>query len=430
MPPLSPGALVELTIERPVAGGRMLARHEGQVVLVDGAIPGETVRATIERLGRVALAKVVEVLEPSPHRREPASDPSCGGMAYGHIAAAAQPALKQAVVIDALRHGARVDWTAALPVHASPERGYRIRARLHVRRGRIGFFREGTHEICHAAGTGQLSEESIAVLDRFVAGLAPGASAVLDAIEIAENLAGDERVAHLVWAERGRALPKAAGAVSLCEGLSGVTADDPAGGLPVALAGTSFVADDVALLAGGEAPKDARLRRHASAFFQANRFLLRPLVDAVVAQVPPGPVVDLYAGVGLFAVALASRGFAELTAVEGEGVSGADLIANAAPFAGTVRVARTSVEAWAARASLAPDTTIIVDPPRTGMSREALERVLALRAPRLVYVSCDVATFARDVRRASEAGYRLAHVEAFDLFPNTAHVETLGVLIR
>jgi 23S rRNA (uracil1939-C5)-methyltransferase len=76
------------------------------------------------------------------------------------------------------------------------------------------------------------------------------------------------------------------------------------------------------------------------------------------------------------------------------------------------------------------DSTVIVDPPRTGMSRAALDGVLAARATRLVYVSCDVATLARDLRRMLDAGYTLAHVEAFDLFPNTAHIETLAVLDR
>jgi 23S rRNA (uracil1939-C5)-methyltransferase len=76
-----------------------------------------------------------------------------------------------------------------------------------------------------------------------------------------------------------------------------------------------------------------------------------------------------------------------------------------------------------------PDT-VLLDPPRTGISQEAMSGLLGLKAPRLVYVSCDPATLARDVRRLVEAGYRLDHIEAFDLFPNTAHVETLAVLTR
>ena len=74
--------------------------------------------------------------------------------------------------------------------------------------------------------------------------------------------------------------------------------------------------------------------------------------------------------------------------------------------------------------------TVVLDPPRTGVSREAMSGLLALKVPRIVYVSCDVATLARDVKRCVEAGYRLEHIEAFDLFPNTAHVETLAVLVR
>jgi 23S rRNA (uracil1939-C5)-methyltransferase len=151
---------------------------------------------------------------------------------------------------------------------------------------------------------------------------------------------------------------------------------------------------------------------------------------AVTRAVAPGPIVDLYAGVGLFSTVLAATGHAPVTAVEGDPVSSADLAVNARPFAGVLTVEAISVEAFLRTARIPPGATLLVDPPRTGVSREALDALLALRAPRVVYVSCDVATLARDLRRALDEGYALRTLEAFDLFPNTAHVESVAVLER
>src|SRR5262249_3162958 len=103
-----------------------------------------------------------------------------------------------------------------------------------------------------------------------------------------------------------------------------------------------------------------------------------------------------------------------------------DLRANAAAAAGTLTTVRSDVEAFSRHAAGSDRLeTIIVDPPRIGMSREAIDGVLALHAPRLIYVSCDVATLARDARRIVDAGYRVDCIDAFDLFPNTPHVETV-----
>jgi tRNA/tmRNA/rRNA uracil-C5-methylase (TrmA/RlmC/RlmD family) len=134
--------------------------------------------------------------------------------------------------------------------------------------------------------------------------------------------------------------------------------------------------------------------------------------------------------VGLFALSLAATGRGEVTAVEGDRTGGADLRRNATPFGDAVDVQLTSVERFLGRWTGEPAQTLILDPPRTGLSRTALERILSHGATTLVYVSCDIATLARDARQAIAGGYTLTHIEAFDLFPNTAHVETLAVLRR
>jgi 23S rRNA (uracil1939-C5)-methyltransferase len=170
------------------------------------------------------------------------------------------------------------------------------------------------------------------------------------------------------------------------------------------------------------------LRRHVLAFFQGNRHLLAPLVTHVVGQAPQGSdLIDLYAGVGLFSVAAAVVRGARVTAVEGDRVAAADLEANAAAAGGSVVPIHESIEHFVSSVRLQRDRprALIVDPPRTGMSREALDGALTLRASRIVYVSCDVATLARDARRIVDAGYAIANTQAFDLFPNTPHVETV-----
>src|SRR5436309_6924776 len=130
---LSEGQQVELAVEKPASGGRMIARHLGQVVLVRGAIPGERVRASIERAEkRLAYAVVRDVIDASPDRRPEESDPLCGGALYSHIAYPRQLAIKSDVVRDAFARLGRYPIEHAIDVAPSPEDGYRMRARLHV----------------------------------------------------------------------------------------------------------------------------------------------------------------------------------------------------------------------------------------------------------------------------------------------------------
>ena len=174
----------------------MLARHEGQVVLVWGAIPGERVRARIERVGKgVLYAETAEVVSASADRRAAAMDWRCGGSVFAHVAYPRQVALKGEIIQDALGRIGRVPLPAPPAVMASPEHGYRMRARLHARDGRIGFFREGTHELCDAASTGQLAPATNAWIASAQAVLAGERG--LEAIEIAENVPGDQRAVHL-----------------------------------------------------------------------------------------------------------------------------------------------------------------------------------------------------------------------------------------
>lgn len=399
----------------------MLARHEGQVVFLAGAIPGERVRARVERVSRqLAYAETVEVLERSPDRRDGHADWACGGSLYAHIAYPRQLSLKAELIADAFARIGKLTLPAAVEVMASPERGYRMRARLHAQHGRIGFFREGTHELCDAGPTDQLLPATTEALARLAAALgAQGANSVLS-YEVSENIAADERVVLLEYDSSGGLIQ----AVPCIEGITGLAYGTHTSSTPKAGYGSPFVTDRIDVSGAPVA-----LTRHVRSFFQGNRWLLTQLAGRVVSQVPAGRVVDLFAGVGLFAVSLAAAGRGDIVAVEGDRFSANDLAANAQPFAGAIAVVHAAVERYLSDPSVHAPQTLVLDPPRTGLSREAMSGLLALKAPRVVYVSCDVATLARDVKRLAEAGYRLDHIEAFDLFPNTAHVETLVALV-
>ena len=413
---LTPGDIVPLTIDKPAAGGRMIARLDGRVVLVSGAIPGERVTARVERVTKnVAYAHATAIDAASPDRRATAADPACGGTLYRHIAYERQLAIKRDVIVDAFTRIGRLTLPAPPPVTASREDGYRMRARLHVRGRRVGFFREATHDLCDVRQTQQLLTASCDVLDRVTAALRSlGVDAVRE-IELSENVDATERAMALDL--DGPIDARIVGRLAEIEGVTGfVSRAGDRGG--------AHVTDRLEING-----VDVSLRRHVLAFFQGNRYLLRDLVAHVVSQMGDGPVLDLYAGVGLFAVAAARTRGLEVTAVEGDRHAAADLAANAA--ASSVHAVHDSVETFVAGVRPQPGRpqTVIVDPPRTGMSREALDGVSGI-APRIVYVSCDVATLARDARRIADAGYSITRADAFDLFPNTPHVETVVVFDR
>ncbi len=418
---MQPGTLLTLDVEKPAAGGRMLARHNGQVVLVWGAIPGERVSARIERVGKgVIYADTSQVLSSSPDRVD-AGDWRCGGNVLAFIAYPRQLLLKGQIIQDALARIGRVPLPAPPEVIGSPQEGYRMRARLHASGGRVGFYREGTHTLCAPAQTRQFAGNTTAWIARIEDRLDRNTVAGLASLELVENIAGDQRACHLelhAGVDPSLFTPLADGLA----GLSAARADRA--GVEV-LAGTPAVTDVV----GG-----VRFRRDVRAFFQGNRFLIERLVSHVSSLVTEGPVVDLYAGVGLFGLSLAAARESPVIVVEGDPVSGEDLTTNAGPMGEQVRVERRSVEQFAALARDRQEdlsaATMIVDPPRTGMTREALAGAIDLRPARIVYVSCDVATFARDTRTLIDADYELGSLTGVDLFPNTAHVETIALFTR
>lgn len=416
---LSPGQLLSLSIEKPAAGGPMIARVDGQVVLVNGAIPGERVSARIERVGKgVAHAQAVAIEAPSVDRREPFSDPRCGGCSYSHIVYSRQVEIKAQVIADAFARIGRLQLPNDLRVAASTEEGYRMRARFHMHDGLAGFFREGSHDVCDARISRQMLPSTADAVEEIADRLRAGCLKDISDLEVSENVSASERAVHLTTVG-----PVNVARLSSLRGINGVT------GLscgvettqyPEVLDGSPYVTDTLSI--DGHA---LTLRRHVLSFFQANRFLLHRLVEHVCARIDAGQtVVDLYAGVGVFSVSAAMARDSRVIAVEGDRRAVQDLEANMAQASSAVEAVHQPVEAFTEQTSVRPDT-LIVDPPRTGMSKAALGGAINLRARRIIYVSCDVATLARDARRLVDAEYALRRIDAFDLFPNTPHVESV-----
>jgi 23S rRNA (uracil1939-C5)-methyltransferase len=435
--PLKPNALragevVELDIEKGVYRGLGLARHNGEVVFVPHVLPGERVRARVQKSGRgYAHARLEGVLRPAAERRTPPCPyvPRCGGCAHQEMEYAAQLRLKEAVLREAFDRGG-VEWTAAIPVRPSPERAWRTRVAFHLSSGpsglRLGLFEEGSHRVVDVEVCLQLSDGMNRTARALLEALRPlsRVAARVKGIELAESGDESQRVAVLqidgslndvaeLGALRGR-IPGLTGLALLSELDDRVTF--------VMLEGDPYVRTRVAGL---------ELRAHACAFFQGNRFLVEPLVETVLAALPPGgPVLDLYSGVGLFALPAARRG-ATVRAAELSEIAAEDARVNA-EAAGLTNVEIEAADVETALAAWAPiaGETVILDPPRSGAEPSVIA-ALAARAPdTIVYVSCDPPTLGRDLKRLGASGYKVHSVEAFDLFPDTFHVETVALLRR
>lgn len=384
---------VELEPAAMAAGGSALARQEdGRVVFVDGALPGERVLVRLTDVRRdYARAVTLDVLEPSPDRVAPpcpALVAGCGGCTWQHVSPEAQVRLKAGIVVDALRRIARLADPPVPQPAPLPGRPLRTTARLAVSaQGRAG------HR--PRSGTGAVETESCLTAhplleELVVAGRYPGAREVFLRVAVATG----ER---LVRVDRGRARV-------------------PEGVTVVGRRGTAFVHEVVA---------GRRFRIAAGSFFQPGPVVAEALAAAVSAAlgdalVEGGLLVDAYAGVGLFGSVVGAGRRARVVAVENDAAAAADARVNLADL--DAEVVACEVGRWPARRADA----VVADPSRPGLGRPGVAAITAAGAPRLVLVSCDPASMARDAALLAEAGYHLASIALVDAFPHTFHVETVS----
>jgi tRNA/tmRNA/rRNA uracil-C5-methylase (TrmA/RlmC/RlmD family) len=415
-PPTVPDDVVELEVGAIAAGGGCVARGpDGRVVFVRHSLPGERVRARITSETTSFLrADAVEVLDPSPDRVVPvcphAGPGRCGGCDFQHVAPAAQRRLKEDLVAEQLARVAGVDLRVTVEaVDGAPGGlGWRTRVAFAVDRdGGVGLRRHRSHDIepvahCPIATDG-------------VNAAAVGSVRWKGARQI-EVLASPDGGDPVVLVETGK---------QRLDGLPGIAA-----GL-VWKGRTLRPPDHVTFTV-----LDNRFAVHAGVFWQVHPAAATVLTAAVLEGLDPGTgdrVADLYAGAGLFTVALARAvgPTGVVTAVERSGPAVADLKANTSGLP-HVEILRADVTAGLVARRLGRPDLVVLDPARAGAGLEVMGALCGLDpAPRRVaYVSCEPAPFARDLKVALAAGWSLRSLRAYDLFPMTEHVELVAVLDR
>ena len=424
----------ELTVERVVPGGSGLARLDGAVALVAGGLPGDRLLVEPRPDGpRLLRAEVLSVVAPGPHRRPDADvcpralDGSCGGCDWPALRLESHGALKEELVRDALRRIGRVLDEELPPVRFVPSpRSYRLRSRLRWDgEGALGFLGRASSRVSDLGSCEVVSEALLARLPAVREALRASGAPECE-LQTLEGNDGAPLLGELRFERPVPSPERIAGA--LFGPLDGVRV--VAGGRNAAARGPS----SLALEAGG-----ARFRVSVSSFFQANRFLLEAFLDearaaanAAAACGTSRGALDLYAGAGFLTRPLLEAGF-DTEAVESDPSSSADLAANLAAWRaeglpGRGRAVASRVEERVARMREAVDA-VFADPPREGLSPAVRKALLKARPRRLFLVSCDPATFARDLA-ALLPRFRVDSLVRLDLFPGTHHVETLATLER
>ena len=418
--------LASLTIDSLTHGPWGLGRDQGKVVLVPMTAPGDQVSAeVVEEHKRYSVARTVSLLRPSPARRE-APCPyagTCGGCAWQQVSYEAQLHAKQRNVADALARVGNLSGFEVLPIlPASPEFHYRRRIALHVDdRRRLGFRRAFSRELVEVDRCLIADPDA----DRGIPLAAEWVTRLETEISRVEILSGDrpgEVILSAAARQRLGGTDERACAESVAGPVTGIVVTGPGWRRRWGDTTVSFVVDG-----------DLTLRHDAGTFGQVNPAGNRKLVDELLSWGALGAedsVLELYAGAGNLTLPMARR-VRRVLAVEGHRQLVRNGRRNAADN-GIRNIRWRGEDASAAVEDLIDRgrrfTTVVLNPPRAG-AKALAPKLAALGAGRILYVSCDPATLARDLRQIAAAGYTLRRVRPVDLFPQTFHVETLAELI-
>ena len=421
-----PAPPVSLEIEKLVYGGAGLARSGGITYFVPFVLPGEAVRARIvDKKKNFVRAEIAELERPAPGRTA-APCPHftvCGGCQYQHIRYEDQLEAKREILRENLARLGGIQWDGPIALHASPPFGYRNRAQWKLRslenapngRGQaIGYFRAGSNDLCAVEECALLAPPLASALDGLRKELALGT--LPTTIRQIEAFADPE--GSLLLNVSFPTLPSSAGRVcqqfrKLLPTVSSVLLLETAGE-QMELDGQGYLDYPVGA---------ARYRVGHMSFFQVNRFLVEEMAQTVTNGATGRLALDLFAGVGLFSVALGG-GFERVVAVEADPAASRDLEENmrAAHVAG--QAINSDAGEFLANWKEQPDL-VILDPPRAGVEAEILRSIARLNPRQIIYMSCDPATLARDLKVLNEAGYRIDTLDLFDVFPQTFHIETM-----
>jgi 23S rRNA (uracil1939-C5)-methyltransferase len=446
MAEIRPGDVLETVIERVVPGGEGLARVGGVVTLVAGGLPGDRVRVRVEEAAtRLVRGRAEAILEAGGARRADADvcalarSGACGGCDWPAARPDEHRALKTGLVLDALRRiGGLKPPDLPEPGWVGSPPNYRLRNRLHLDRdGRLGFFAPRSNVVADLEGCQIVSTAFLArlpALREHLRSLGPLEGELLT-LESRDGgvLLGELRLAS------GDGLRSASKVKERGRGpFDGLRIVDP-GGRIVSVDGPS----SLVLRAGG-----VSFDVSVSSFFQGNLFLLDAFIDEIRAALRVESsegvlrAVDLYAGVGFMTRTLLELaregGGGEVTAVEIDAASSLSLSKNLQSWHAEglplARAVRSSAEAFfhSKKSQSEPEPSVsllLADPPRAGLSPEVRKGLLRLAPARLLMVSCDPPTLARDLAALRER-YRVTRLTLLDLFPQTHHVETVALLVR
>jgi 23S rRNA (uracil1939-C5)-methyltransferase len=438
------GEELELTVESLAYGGNGVARRDGYVVFVAGAVPGDRVRAAVVKAKRAyAEARAVEILEPSPDRIPPVADHP--GAPWQVLPYERQLEVKAEQVDDALRRIGRLDGFELEPI-VPAEHTWRYRNKLEYSFGVgdagelvCGFHVPGRFDRIVAMDDCKLaSERGNVVREQVLAwcraqGLEPWdrrqQRGFLRNLVVREGRRTGQTQVRLVTSP-GELDAESLVEAADCDGLFWTRTE----GL-----GESTAGGETALLAGApnlqERLGDLSVLVSPEAFLQTNTEMAELLYEAAaeMAQLRGHErVFDLYCGIGTIGLTLAARA-REVVGVEivepavADAIENARLndIGNASFFAGDIRLAMRELIERAGR----PDV-VVLDPPRAGLSQKVVRRVIEAAPRRIVYVSCNPTTLAPNAAQLGEAGYRLTRVRPVDLFPQTPHIECVALLER
>lgn len=383
----------EVAIEKWVYGGESLARVDGRVVLVPFTMPGETARIELRDDVHAHLSEVTAL---SPERVAPPCPlfTRCGGCHYQHTPYDFQVARKVEILREQFRRVGKIDYTGEIETVTGPPLGYRNRAQFHLRNGQIGYLAPGSHTLVPVTGECPL--------------LSPRLNQALADIR---TLLKDSR------------FPRFVHSLELFTNGADVQVNALEADRPVAKSFYEWTRSVVAV----EYPTSfGTFRVSPRSFFQVNRFLIEPLVDAALQDAAGKSALDLYAGVGLFALPLARR-FESVTAVESGASAARDLEVNASNAGAKIDHRQARVEDFLRDCKETPDY-VLADPPRAGLGKAVVKELERLAPQRVTIVSCDPATLARDV--AALTSYKIERMILVDLFPQTYHLETIVHLNR
>ncbi len=436
-----------VTIEGYGEGGMGVARIDGRVVFVHGALRGEKCRVLIlKTLKSVAFAKVLEVLEPSSERIE--SDcpyfPRCGGCTYRHIRYEEELRLKKQRVQDNLSRIGGSDVTVEEILGAQDTLRYRNKAQYPVSKdGAVGFYRARTHEVIECEHCLLVKPEADAAAEALreymqscrVAGYDEKTGrGLVRHLYIRSNAAGESLVCVLV---NGDKLPKEDRLVTLlrdaCPKCTGIVLGTNT------KKGNVILGDRYRTLWGSDRIEDTlcgkTFRLSVPSFYQVNRAQAERLYAKAIefaGLTGQETVLDLYCGAGTITLALSDHAKKVLGAeIVPEAIDDArenaarNGVKNTEFFCGDA----SDVAKKLARENLRPDV-ITVDPPRKGLAADVVESIAEMQPGRVVYVSCDSATMARDVKRLADLGYTAQRACAVDMFPRADHVETVVLLSK